>query len=36
MQLPIFEKYNDGLIEKSTQDVPAWKIEKHRKGKATR
>ncbi len=24
MQLPIFEKYIDELIEKSTLDVPAW------------
>ena len=28
MQLPIFEKYIDELIEKSTLDVPAWNIEK--------
>ena len=34
MQLPIFEKYIDELIEKSTLDVPAWNIEKAReKGK---
>ncbi len=30
MQLPIFEKYIDELIEKSTLDVPAWNIEKAR------
>ena len=34
MQLPIFEKYIDELIEKSTLDVPAWNIEKAREGKA--
>lgn len=28
MKLPIFEKYIDELIEKSTLDVPAWNIEK--------
>ena len=33
MQMPIFEKYIDGLIEKSTLDVPAWNIEKAREGK---
>ena len=33
MQLPIFEKYIDELIEKSTLDVPAWNIEKAREGK---
>ena len=35
MQMPIFEKYIDGLIEKSTLDVPAWNIEKAREGKAS-
>ena len=30
MQLPIFEKYIDELIEKSTLDVPAWNIEGER------
>ena len=34
MQMPIFEKYIDELIEKSTLDVPAWNIEKARAGKA--
>ena len=34
MQLPIFEKYIDELIEKSTLDVSAWNIEKAREGKA--
>ncbi|MBQ9929032.1 MAG: glycoside hydrolase family 88 protein [Lachnospiraceae bacterium] len=34
MKLPIFEKYIDGLIEKSTLDVPAWNIEKALEGKA--
>ena len=33
MQLPIFEKYIDELIEKSTLDVPAWNIEKAREEK---
>ncbi|MBO5335693.1 MAG: glycoside hydrolase family 88 protein [Lachnospiraceae bacterium] len=33
--MPIFEKYIDGLIEKSTLDVPAWNIEKAREGKAS-
>ena len=33
MKLPIFEKYIDELIEKSTLDVPAWNIEKAREGK---
>lgn len=32
MKLPIFEKYIDELIEKSTLDVPAWNIEKAREG----
>ena len=38
MKLPIFEKYIDWLIDKSTLDVPAWNIEKARgngKSKAT-
>lgn len=34
MKLPIFEKYIDELIEKSTLDIPAWNIEKA-KGAAT-
>ncbi len=34
MKLPIFEKYIDGLIEKSTLDIPAWNIEKALEGKA--
>ena len=34
MKMPIFEKYIDELIEKSTLDVPAWNIEKAREGKA--
>lgn len=33
MQLPVFEKYIDELIAKSTLDVPAWNIEKAREGK---
>lgn len=32
MQMPILEKYIDGLIQKSTLDVPAWNIEKARSG----
>lgn len=32
MQMPIFEKYIDELIKKSTLDVPAWNIEKARAG----
>lgn len=32
MKLPIFEKYIDELIEKSTLDVPAWNIEKAKEG----
>lgn len=32
MKLPIFEKYIDGLIEKSTLDIPAWNIEKAKEG----
>ena len=35
MQMPIFEKYIDGLIEKSTLDIPAWNIEAARQGKAS-
>lgn len=34
MQLPVFEKYIDQLIEKSTLDVPVWNIEKAKSGKA--
>ena len=34
MQLPIFERYIDQLIEKSTLDVPVWNIEKAKSGKA--
>ncbi len=34
MKLPIFEKYIDELIEKSTLDIPAWNIEKALEGKA--
>lgn len=34
MKMPIFEKYIDELIEKSTLEVPAWNIEKAREGKA--
>ncbi len=32
MKLPIFEKYIDELLEKSTLDVPAWNIEKAKGG----
>lgn len=32
MQMPIFEKYIDELLEKSTMDVPAWNIEKAKAG----
>lgn len=35
MQMPIFEKYIDELIEKSTLDVPAWNIEKAKEGKTS-
>ena len=35
MVMPIFEKYIDELIEKSTLDIPAWNIEKAREGKAS-
>ena len=34
MVMPIFEKYIDELVEKSTVDVPAWNIEKALEGKA--
>lgn len=34
MQMPIFERYIDELIEKSTLDVPVWNIEKALAGKA--
>lgn len=34
MQMPVFEKYINQLIEKSTLDVPAWNIEKAMTGKA--
>lgn len=34
MVMPIFEKYIDELVEKSTADVPAWNIEKALEGKA--
>lgn len=33
MQIPVFEKYIDELMKKSTQDNPAWNIEKVKKGK---
>ncbi len=32
MQMPIFEKYIDELLQKSTLDVPAWNIEKAKAG----
>ena len=32
MQMPIFEKYIQELLEKSTLDVPAWNIEKAKAG----
>lgn len=32
MQMPIFEKYIEELLQKSTLDVPAWNIEKARGG----
>ncbi len=35
MKMPIFERYIDELIEKSTLDIPAWNIEKAREGKAS-
>lgn len=34
MQMPVFERYIDELIEKSTLDIPAWNIEKAMEGKA--
>ena len=34
MQLTVFERYIDELIEKSTLDVPVWNIEKALAGKA--
>ena len=34
MQIPVFEKYIDELIEKSTLDVPAWNIEKAKAAKS--
>ncbi len=34
MQMPVFEKYIDELIEKSTLDIPVWNIEKAMEGKA--
>ena len=34
MQLPLFERYIDQLIERSTLDIPVWNIEKARAGKA--
>ncbi len=34
MQIPVFERYIDELIEKSTLDVPVWNIEKAMAGKA--
>lgn len=34
MHMPVFEKYIDQLIEKSTLDVPVWNIEKAMAGKA--
>lgn len=33
MVMPVFEKYIDDLIRKSTLDVPAWNIEKARENK---
>ena len=32
MKMPIFEKYINELMEKSTLDVPAWNIEKAKEG----
>ena len=32
MKMPIFEKYIQELLEKSTLDVPAWNIEKAKHG----
>ncbi len=34
MQIPVFEKYIDALIERSTLDLPVWNIEKAKEGKA--
>lgn len=34
MQLSVFERYIDELIEKSTLDIPVWNVEKARAGKA--
>lgn len=34
MQMPVFERYIDELIEKSTVEIPAWNIEKAKAGKA--
>ena len=34
MQIPVFERYIDALIERSTLDIPVWNIEKAREGKA--
>ena len=33
MQMPVFEKYIDSLIERSTVEVPVWNIEKAKSGK---
>lgn len=35
MQMPIFEKYIDELLEKSTLDVPSWNIEKAKGAKTS-
>ena len=32
MQMPVFERYIDGLIERSTVEVPVWNIEKAKAG----
>ena len=32
MQMPVFERYIDGLIQKSTVEVPVWNIEKAKAG----
>ena len=34
MQMPVFERYINELIEKSTLDIPVWNIEKAMEGKA--
>ncbi len=34
MQIPVFERYIDELIERSTLDVPSWNIEKARSAQA--